>query len=190
MFFLLVEGGWEEVGHTHTHSHVCTVAWTHLFTLKHHLHGHTQVHTHPNTQAHTLKYMNTPTHICKQTGHTYAHMHTHRLRQIFTHACTHAHVCTQAHPPHLENCMLRRWGHCPHPPGAGASRPSPLRPRGTAGLAYSPVRSRVCSYQTRGIHSPHLTPPSRGRELVRGPKGLAQCSREAGQGASSHGRWP
>ena len=100
MFFLLVEGGWEEVSHTHTRSHMCTVAWTHLFTLKHHLHGHTQVHTHPNTQAHTLKYMNTPTHICKQTGHTDAHMHTLTGLGRYSHMLVLIHMCAHKLTPH------------------------------------------------------------------------------------------
>ena len=134
IFFLLVEGRWEEVGHTHTHSHVCTVAWTHLFKLKHHLHGHTQVHTHPNAQVHTLKCMNTPTHICKQTGHIYAHLHTFTGLGRYSRMLVLTHMCTQTHAPHLENCTLTRWGHCPHPPGAGASQPSPRGLRAQRGF--------------------------------------------------------
>lgn len=88
------------MGHTHTRSHVCTVTWTHLFTLKHHLHGHTQVHTHPNTQAHILKCMNTPTHVCKQIGHTYAHMHTLTGLGRYSHMFVLIHMCAQKLIPH------------------------------------------------------------------------------------------
>lgn len=178
------------MGHTHTHSHVCTVAWTHLFKLKHHLHGHTQVHTHPNAQVHTLKCMNTPTHICKQTGHIYAHLHTFTGLGRYSRMLVLTHMCTQTHAPHLENCTLTRWGHCPHPPGAGASQPSPLRPQGTEGLLYGAVGPEGTGYQTRGIHSALLGPLSRSRELMRGPEGLAQHGCGAGQGTSSHGRRP
>lgn len=91
------------VGGSESHPHTFTRVYSRMdspFTLKHHLHGHTQVHTHPNTQAHTLKYMNTPTHICKQTGHTYAHMHTLTGLGRYSHMLVLIHMCAHKLTPH------------------------------------------------------------------------------------------
>lgn len=178
MLFLLVEGRWEDVGHTHTQL-VCAISWTHMFTLRRSLtQTHTQAHTRPN--AHRLIALNqtcTCPHVSVRTQVTFMLKCIHSQTGICSHTLIliHTHVHTQTRPAHsLENGTLQDGVTAQIPEAAGASLAEPSEASGHRGAClWDAVRSRVLPFPC-------------GRQVVRGPKRWAWPSRRAGQGTSSH----
>ena len=165
----------------YTHSHVCTVAWTHLFKLIYHLHGHTQVHTHPNAQVHTLKCMNTPTHICKQTGHIYAHLHTLTGLGRYSRMLVLIHVHTNSRPT-PGKLHADKLGSLPASPGGRGVTTKPPEASGHRGACLRCCKPRVhrLTDQRHPLSPPRSTFPQPGAHAGTGGLGPAPPQSQPG----------